>query len=186
MGKFAVSVYDQIDAYSHWLQRYVDEKGWNPFFITFMYKPLKGHTEAIAHQMKDEVERVYSTFITRVVRNPNSEHQKHLRPILIAVPDRPVAKHGKQRLKDVTINDGRHMHGILVVPWDCRLKRDVRAHFEKYDKLYVKNRLRHLDVRPIDSNLEDVVDYAFKSVKNRRYNCDDIIIFPKSSTEKPD
>jgi hypothetical protein len=183
MEEFAMSVNGLIDAYSHWLQGYVDEQGWNPFFLTFMYKPLKGHIEAIAHQMKHEVDRVYSTFITRVVRNPHSEHQKQLRPILIAVPDRPAAKYGKQRLKDVTINNGRHMHGILVVPWDCRLKRDVRAHFEKYNKLYVKNRLLRLDVRPIDSAMSGVVDYAFKSVKSRRFSCDDIIIFPKSSTE---
>ena len=186
MEKFSMSVYDQIDAYSQWLQGYVHEKGWNPFLMTFMYKPLKGHTEAIAHQMKDEVDRVYSTFITRVVRNPNSKHQKYLRPILVAVPDRPVAKHGKQRLTDVTINDGRHIHGILVVPWDCRLKRDVRAHFEQYSKLYVKNRLLRLDVRPITSALGGVVDYAFKSVKSRKVDCDDIIIFPKSGTEKCD
>ena len=186
MEEFSMSVHNLIDAYSRWLQRYVDEKGWNPFLMTFMYKPLRGQTEAIAHQMKDEVDRVYSTFVTRVVRNPNSEHQKHLRPILIAVPDRPVPKYDKQRIKDIMINNGRHMHGILVVPWDCRLKRDVRAHFEKYNKLYVKNRLLRLDVRPIYSHVGDVVDYAFKSVKSRRFNCDDIIIFPKSSTEEPD
>ena len=186
MEKFSMSVHNLIDAYSKWLQGYVDEKGWNPFLLTFMYKPLKGHSEAITHQMKDEVDRVYSTFITRVVRNPNSKHQKHLRPILIAVPDRPVAKYEKQGLTDITINNGRHMHGILVVPWDCRLKRDVRAHFEKYNKLYVKNKLLRLDVRPIHSALGDVVDYAFKSVKSRKVDCDDILIFPKSSTEKPD
>ena len=94
-------------------------------------------------QMNDEVDRVYSTFITRVVRKPNSVYQKYLysRPLLIAVPDRPVPKHAKQRLKDVTINDGRHMHGILVVPWDCRLKQDVVSHFDKFRQLYVKNRL---------------------------------------------
>jgi|SRR6266478_5226074 len=186
MEKFSMSLNDLINAYSQWLQGYVDEKGWNPFLVTFMYKPLKGHSEAITHQMKDEVDRVYSTFITRVVRNPHSEHQEHLRPILIAVPDRPVPKYEKQRLTDITINNGRHMHGILVVPWDCRLKWDVIAHFEKYKKLYVKNRLLRLDVRSIHSDMGDVVDYAFKSIKSRRFNCDDIIIFPKSSTEKPD
>src|SRR6266404_8718730 len=175
-------------AYSKWIQQYIDKYGWNPFLMTFMFKPLKGNQEAIMQQMNDEVDRVYSTFITRVVRKPNSVYQKYLysRPLLIAVPDRPVPKHAKQRLKDVTINNGRHMHGILVVPWDCRLKRDVRDHFEKYKALYVKNRLLRLDVRPIHSALGDVVDYAFKSVKSRKVDCDDILIFPKSSTEKPD
>jgi hypothetical protein len=150
-----------------------------------MFKPLKGKQEAIMQQMNDEVDRVYSTFITRVVRKPNSVYQKYLysRPLLIAVPDRPVPKHAKQRLKDVTINNGRHMHGILVVPWDCRLKQDVVSHFEKFRDLYVKNRLLRLDVRAIESNLPGVVDYAFKSMKDKEFGYDGIAVFPKSEAE---
>ena len=177
-----------ITAYSQWVQQYIDKYGWNPFLMTFMFKPLKGNQEAIMQQMNDEVDRVYSTFITRVVRKPNSVYQKYLysRPLLIAVPDRPVPKHAKQRLKDVTINNGRHMHGILVVPWASRLKQDVVSHFEKFRKLYVKNRLLRLDVRAIESNLSGVVDYAFKSMKGREFGYDNIVIFPKSEAELRD
>jgi len=174
-----------IKAYSQWIQQYIDNYGWNPFLMTFMFKPLKGRQEAIMQQMNDEVDRVYSTFITRVVRKPNSVYQRYLysRPLLIAVPDRPVAKHAKQRLKDVTINDGRHMHGILVVPWDCRLKQDVVSHFDKFRQLYVKNRLLRINIKPIDCDLGGVVDYAFKSIKNRKFDCDDVLIFPKAEAE---
>jgi hypothetical protein len=72
--------------------------------------------------MTDEVDRVYSTFITRVVRKPHSEYQKESRPILIGAPDRPVLKNEKQKLKDVKINGGVHLHGILLVPRQSRLK----------------------------------------------------------------
>jgi hypothetical protein len=182
------STNELIIACSQWIQQYIDNYGWNPFLMTFMFKPLKGKHEAIMQQMSDEVDRVYSTFVTRVVRKPNSMYQKYLnyRPLLIAVPDRPVAKHAKQRLKDVTINNGRHVHGILVVPWDCRLKQDVVSHFEKFRKLYVKNRLLRLDVRAIESNLPGVVDYAFKSMKGREFGYDNIVIFPKSEAELRD
>lgn len=174
-----------IAGYSKWLKDYVDRRGWNPFLMTFMFKPLKGSQQAVIYQMNDEVERVYSTFITRVVRKPNVIFQRYSCecPILIAAPDRPVPKHKKQRLKDVTINDGRHMHGILVVPRASRLKQDVVSHFEKFRKLYVKNRLCRLDVQAIESDLPGVVDYAFKSMKGAEFGYDDIVIFPKSEAE---
>jgi hypothetical protein len=177
-----------VQAYSQWIQRYVDIYGWIPFLMTFMFKPLKGKQEAVMHQMNDEVDRVYSTFLTRVIRKPNSVYQKYFcsRPVLIAVPDRPVPKHKKQRLRDVTINDGRHMHGILVVPWASRLRQDVASHFKQCSKLYVKNRLLRLDVRAIESNLPGVVDYAFKSMKGKEFGSDNIVIFPKSEAELRD
>jgi hypothetical protein len=181
----SVTSKELITGYSEWVNGYVDRLGWSPFLMTFMFKPLKGSRESIMHQMNDEVDRVFSTFITRVVRKPNGLFQRYLcqRPILIAAHDRPVPKHEKQRLRDVAINNGRHMHGILVVPWASRLKQDVVSHFEKFRGLYIKNRLLQLDVRAIRSNLPGVVDYAFKSMKNGEFGYDDILIFPKSEAE---
>jgi uncharacterized caspase-like protein len=104
-------------------------------------------------------------------------------PRLLAVSDRPVAQRRKSTLCDVSINDGLHVHGILVVPWDSRLKTDVVSHFQKYERMYVKNRLLRLDVRPIEHNLEAVVDYAFKSVKRKKCDPDYILLFPKAHSE---
>jgi hypothetical protein len=171
-----------INGYSQWVQEYVD-KGWNAFLVTFMFKPLGGTDKVALNKMMDEVERVYSTFITRVVRNPNSEYHKESRPILVAVPDRPVLKNEKQKLRDVKINGGVHMHGILLVPGRSRLKEGVEAHFKRYENCYVRNSLLRLNVKSIQSNPQEVVGYAFKSVKNRLFNCDDILIFPKAKTE---
>ena len=125
------SIEQLIKGYSEWIDKYVDQ-GWNAFLMTLMFKPLTGGHKAIMDQMNDEVDRVYSTFLTRVMRNPRSDLWKYHTPVLIAVHDRPVARQQKQKLHNVTINDGMHMHGILVVPWDSRLKRDVVSHFEKY------------------------------------------------------
>jgi hypothetical protein len=70
-----------------------------------------------------------------------------------------------------------------VVPWECRLKQDVITHLGKHDALYRKAPLRRINVRPIEEKLGFVVDYVFKSVKNRRVSWDDVILLPKSSSE---
>jgi hypothetical protein len=157
-----------INGYSQWIQEYMD-KGWNASLLTLMFKPLGGGDKAALTKMKDEVDRVYSTFITRVVRNPNSEYQKGSRPILIAAPDRPVLKNEKQKLRDVRINGGVHMHGILLVPRQSRLKEGVETHFKRHENRYVRNNLLRLNVQPIQSSPEEVVGYAMKAVKNRLF-----------------
>jgi hypothetical protein len=165
-----------IDGYSTWIKQYLDE-GWRPFLLSFMFKPLCNGGKMV--QMNDEIERVYSTLITRVVRNPRSPFQSHLSPILIVVPDLPVRKRQKQPLNNLSINCGLHMHGILVMPPSSRLKQDVVSHFKEHESLYVKNRLLRLDVKPIDSNLPRVVDYVFKAARTYKVTLDDIFIFPK-------
>jgi hypothetical protein len=144
-----------------------------------MFKPL---TARVMEKMADEVERVYSTFVTRAVRKPRLSCCRDL-PLLLAVPDLPVAKRRKSTLSDVSINDGLHVHGIMVVPWNSRLKTDVVAHFRKYENLYVKKHLLRLDVRPIEHNLIGVTDYAFKSIKMGKCDRDDVLVFPKAHSE---
>ena len=181
-GNYSVSRKQLINGYSLWVQERVDDLGWNPFLMTFMFKPSSGN---IMIKMANEVTRVYSTFLPRVVRNPRSKFAKDLRPLLLAVPDLPVAKRQKQKLHNVKINNGLHMHAILVVPCKSRLKTDVVAHFKEHESIYVKNQLLRLDVEAIRSRLHNVVDYVFKSVKSEKFNWDDALIFPKASSELP-
>jgi hypothetical protein len=167
-----------IAGYSELIQRQIDQDGSNAFLLTFMFKPLAGSTKSILIRMNTEVQRVYSTFVTRVVRNPSSERQKASLPLLITVPDKPVYKLKKQKLADLKINGGLHLHGILCVPWISRLKVDVPTHFEAKKAVYVKNRLIRIDVEPIYSvRVNHVVDYAFKALKNGNATSDDIQIY---------
>src|SRR5271156_523491 len=99
-----------IAGYSELVQRQIDHEGFNAFLLSFMFKPLAGSTKTRLIQMNDEVQRVYSTFVTSVVRRPKSPFRKASLPLLITVPDRPVYKLKKQRLSDVRINDGLHLH----------------------------------------------------------------------------
>jgi hypothetical protein len=129
-----------IAGYTELIQQRIDQ-GFNAFLLTFMFKSLAGSPKAFLLQMNNEVQRVYSTFVTRVVRSPRSEFMKDALPLLITVPDRPVYKVTKQKSSNLKINGGLHLHGFLCVPRNSRLKIDVPTHFQVRRALYVKDRL---------------------------------------------
>jgi len=81
-----------IGGYTELIQRSM-KQGFNAYLLSFMFKPLPGSRKAILSQMHDEVQRVYSTFVTRVARNPRSNAQKAYLPFLITVPDCPIFKY---------------------------------------------------------------------------------------------
>jgi hypothetical protein len=158
---------------------------WEPYLLTFMFKPIpKAHR---FERMKNEVERVYSTLVTRVVRHPKSAGAKGLLPVLFACPDRPVPKsHGDQnRLADTQINDGEHMHGIILLHPNARLRQTLHAHVrEKYCQYVPQDRLlRKLDVRHIAENIERTASYAFKSLARGLYDSDHLIVLPRAMSE---
>jgi hypothetical protein len=126
-----------ITGYSELIQRSMDQ-GFNAFLLSFMFKPLAGSKRAVLNQMNDEVQRVYSTLVTRIVRNPRAEAQKNSLPFLFTAPDYPVFKQTKQKLADVTINNGLHLHGVLCIPLNSRLRVNLPTHFSLKKNLYVK------------------------------------------------
>jgi hypothetical protein len=164
-----------IAGYSDLIQRSITQDGLSVYFQSFMFKPLAGSLKVVLTQMNDEVQRVYSTFVARVTRNPRSQASRASLPFLITVPDRPVFKHNKQSLRDLRINNGLHLHGILCVPCTSRLKVDVPTHFKANEGLYARNRLLRIDIEPIYS--VDVVDYAFKALKNGNATPDDMQVY---------
>ena len=54
-------------------------------------------------------------------------------------------------------------------------RNDAAAHFNTNKALYVKNRLLRIDLKPVYS--ADVVDYAFKALKNGNATPDDIQVY---------
>jgi hypothetical protein len=173
----------KIKAFKEMIERRIERDGWNGYLLSFMFHPVPGAAKTKLQIMNEALYRFYATFLTRVVRNPNSIFQLSQRPLLIVAPDYPVREHQKQKLSDVTVNDGLHMHGLLVVPWECRLKTDVVTHVQEHDALYRKAPLRRIDLQPIEERVGFVVDYVFKSVKRGRVSWDDVILLPKSSSE---
>ena len=161
------------------------EEGWTPHLLTFMFQQLRGSPASVARQMEREVERVYSRFVTRVVRNPKSALAVGHLPVWLCSPDFPVFKFAKQTLHDATVNDGRHMHAIALQPRRSRLKTDLAEHFEAAQTLYVGQGfpLSRVHAVTITHDLEKVVDYAFKAIRWGRVGEDASLILPRSRSE---
>lgn len=176
---------DLIRGYAELGQSRVDV-GWQPFLLTFMYRPLAGSPSAVLLQMHREIERVYATFAPRVVRKPRSPSALGKQPILLGFPDMPVRKTIMPCFRDVAVNAGLHFHGLLLVPPVTRLNVSVEQHFIDNQAHYAPphRSLARVHVVPIASELDFVVDYAGKGLRDRRIDPDDgVLILPRSASE---
>jgi hypothetical protein len=62
----------------------------------------------------DELQRVYSTLVTRVYRKPRTASPDEL-PVLIGAADLPVYKRDRGSSPLVPCNGGRHFHALLLL-----------------------------------------------------------------------
>jgi hypothetical protein len=173
-----------VESWCDFVEKYVSE-GWTPYFLTFQFREIGGPRQHVAHEMEKDVERVYATLLTRVVRNPTSGQSNGKRPIWIACPDYPVRKNDKQPVDDFCINDGRHIHAVCLMPPKSRMKESLKEHFEENATLYVRAPfpLVRIDVKPITKTPGEATDYTLKALKNGRATNDEIVVFPRTLTE---
>ena len=106
-------------------------------------------------------------------------------PILIGVPDLPVAKHTKKlSVRDVTINDGLHVHAIVAMPRTlrhyrgCKLKKLIQEHEHRFIGAFTS--ISDIDVERIKSRPNYVAGYAMKNAKRNPAIMDEVLILPKS------
>ena len=173
-----------IQAHGTWLQQWLNE-GWDGYLFTFMFNQLPGSRRAIVHQMHQQLERWYGRLATRIIRKPRSPVWAPLLPKGIFVPDLPVPKRSKQDIRDVSINDGLHMHGVVVANRWGRLRETLDVHFEEDLRTYLTRKLRHVDVQRITRRAEYVTEYALKSLKRPTFSEDDILVLPRGLSELP-
>lgn len=134
--------------------------------------------------MRDEVLRIYSTFVTRTHRKPRAVPTDQL-PVMIAVADLPVAKSAFSN-EPTSCNGGLHFHAVLLIPPVTRLKEPVAEHFKNQADLYAGPRklVSRIHVRSITSTPECVLDYVFKTVLRGRVAYDDaLLVLPRASGE---
>ena len=161
------------------------DAGFQAFLASFMFARLPGDPKAIIGQMRDETQRVYSTFVSRVARRPLSPRSVGSLPIMIAAPDMPVPKRVKLSADEIALNGGLHLHAILLMPPHSRLRMAADEHFRLNQGLYVRDRSRldRIDVRPIVHTPERAVDYVLKTLRRGRVAYDDILILPRAVAE---
>ncbi|MCK1297521.1 hypothetical protein IVB33_30245 [Bradyrhizobium sp. 24] len=160
------------------------EDEWSAYLVTFVFDHLRGPRASVLGQMRDEILRIYSTFVTRTHRKPRAVPPDQL-PVLIAVADLPVAKSAPSN-EPTSCNGGLHFHAVLLVPPTTRLKEPVTEHFKNQANLYAGPRklVARIHVQPITATPECVADYVFKSVLRGRISYDDsLLVLPRASGE---
>ena len=183
--------------YAAWIEQILEARRdgqiWNGYIVTFMFHHIPGPFDHKCSVMENEIERVYATLVRHVVHDSRSPSQRKKLPILYAFPDYPRKKMDPFRWEDVTINDGLHYHGIILIPIDTRLKMglDMFINEEKNEKTYrhlVKfgGPLRRIHIKPVDRTPRKVAGYAFKSIEWRIPDSNRMLILPKALSELPD
>jgi hypothetical protein len=172
-----------LEAYGTWIKDHV-RQGWDPYFLSFMFHQLPGSRRAQIQQMHEEITIFYRKLITHVERDPRLNKNAHKLPRGVFFPDVPAYTRQKQRLRAVTVNDGLHMHGVVVIPKKSRLKVSLGEHVQEYwRKLYRTEKMYRIDVVPMDARIVYTTDYAGKALKKPRFDQDDILILPKRTGE---
>ena len=174
----------RLKTYGQWIEESVSD-GWNAYYVNFMFRHIPGLPTHRFAVMRNEVERVYSTMVTRIVRKPNSLERLDNLPWFIGCEDKIVPKNKKVSLRDVTINDGSHINGVFLFPLKSRLRKHPIDLIGDNQKYYIPEGgpLLRIHFTPLHVTLTKAVDYTFKSIKRGWVKEEDIIILPKSSTE---
>jgi hypothetical protein len=81
---------DLVDGYSRLVTDRIYDV-WSCHLMTILFFQLPGPRSAVTDRMKDEVQRVYSTLLTRVHRKPKTARTDEL-PVLVGAVDLPVYK----------------------------------------------------------------------------------------------
>jgi len=87
-------------------------------------------------------------------------------------------------VRDVTINDGLHVHAIIAMPstlrhfHGCSLKDLIRDNGHRFIGRFTS--ISHIDVQRIKDNPDCVADYVLKHAKRNAAIMDEILILPKS------
>jgi hypothetical protein len=174
----------QVDGFTQMVIDRVNDE-WSCHLMTFPFVQLPGPRGAVIQAMKVELQRVYSTFVTRTNRKPRTACADEL-PILIGAADLQVYKRDPTSSPLVNCNGGVHFHGLLLVPPETRLELPVEDHFRDYQDMYIGKRrlITELDVRPVTKTPERVVDYVFKTILSGRVSYDDgILLLPRTRGE---
>jgi hypothetical protein len=156
------------------------------YLVTFKFNHIPGSSEYKRREMLKQVEyQFYPTLIKHVERWPMKPSRQRNLPRLIASPDLPVAKYSKKlSVRDVTINDGLHVHAIIAMPSTlrhfngCKLINLIREKRQSFIGPF--SSISHIDVQRIKDNPEYVADYVLKNAKRNATIMDEILILPKS------
>jgi hypothetical protein len=156
---------------------------WKAYFLTFLFRHIPGPAPEKMRQMHREIVRFYGKLASWVVRSPRSPKCAYLLPRAVFFPDGPCYKRQKQALRDVSINDGLHFHGLILVPNKSRLKVPFLQHLRDKKRSYGRGYTLTTHAEPIWDQERFVADYGGKAVKRGRVSYDDVLVLPRTGKE---
>lgn len=173
-----------VASYASWMEE-LAIRGFEPFFLSFMFRHIPGSGIRVEKTMREVVEQVYARSLIRIMRNPDSTRNRDWKPVWIVCPDYPVGKScARGSLRDVTVNAGRHLQGTAMIPPNLRLKMRFDHHLVENESTYLVSPLRRIYAEPIRSRLRYVSgDYNFKQILRGRVSADEIVILPRNRSE---
>jgi hypothetical protein len=161
------------------------DEGLDVYLFTFMFNQIPGSREARVNQMQSDIYRWYGRLLTRMYRNPRSAKVKDSLPQGVFMPDNPFFKHEKRALRDVTVNDGIHWHGMLMARGWGRLGCPLHLHTERKQEQYLTGNLRRVHALQITDAHDYATDYALKALKRPNWSPDHLLILPRKASELP-
>jgi hypothetical protein len=165
-----------VEAYAKLVNDKLDNTDWEGYCFTFMFNYISASPAATIRRMHQIVRTVFSRLVTRIVNRPNTRRGKERSPIAIFFMDVPDGLRVLD-MRDVLVNDGVHMHGVVMIPKKNRLKEPLAQHIKDNKALYlVGNAIHRIDVELITHSSDKATLYAGKAVAKRRFGYDDILV----------
>jgi hypothetical protein len=160
--------------------------GWHGYFLSFMFSQIPGSDASRMEEMKKHLGWFYGRLAKASVPKASSSEWSQFLPKIIFAPDLPVPKRSKVGLRDVTINNGLHWHGLaLINPLAPKFSEPLDVHVEQNFGKYLCGSIREIGIKPITHTPEYVTWYGMKGLKRRSFSNDDVLIFPRTVSELP-
>ncbi len=159
--------------------------GFEPYMLTLMFKPMKGSARAQMTGMNIIAEKVYARILTRLVKRPKNTNLNEM-PFWLSGHDWPVRKLDGWTVQDSAINDGLHLHAMVLVPPNARTGGKLSAIIEESPQAFLAGPgmpLNRLHVIEIEKTVRQAAGYALKSVKRGRLGAEDILVLPRHQSE---
>jgi hypothetical protein len=165
-----------LQAYGQWAHDQM-AYGWHGYLLSFMFCHLSGsdvsqmlgqlpgsEVSKTLEIMKKHLGWFYGRLAKASVPKASSPKWSPFLPQVILAPDLPVPKRSKVQLRDVTINNGLHWHGLVMVnPLAPKLPGNLDVHINENQSKYLAGSIRTIGVEPITHEPEYVTGYGMKA-----------------------
>jgi hypothetical protein len=148
--------------------------------------PANLFSKAFPQEMKKHLGWFYGRLAKASVPKASSPKWSPILPKVVLAPDLPVPKHSKVQLRDVTINNGFHWHGLVLVnPLAPKSPGNLDVHINENLGKYLVGSIRTIGVEPITHDPVYVTGYGMKGLKRSSFFENEILIFPRTVSELP-